>query len=295
MGENTKIQWATHTLNFWEGCTKVSEGCAHCYAADRDSRFHAGAHWGPGAPRRLTSVSNWAQAGKWNREALATGVRPRIFVNSLSDIFDPEVPTEWRRKALDVIWENQACDFLLVTKRPELAFDLIHEAGYFDRWCPTVTPKNIWMGVTCENQQRANERMMPLDDIPAAVKFVSAEPMLSPIDFYEACYGGKLRFGEQHEKDVLFFDWLICGGESGRDARAFNVAWARSLRAQCKAGGVAFFMKQLGADPYFMRTDMPGGSLSNVRFPLELADKKGGDMEEWPADLRVRELPEVAR
>lgn len=281
MGENTKIEWATHTLNFWEGCTKVSEGCANCYAADRDQRFHGGLHWGPGAPRRLTSVANWAQADKWNREAEASGVRPRVFVNSLSDIFDPEVEIEWLAKALDTFDRCPCVDFLLVTKRPELwsermemvsalgeSSDADTGPGVARQWLKGNAPSNVWVGTTVENQARADERIPDLLKIPARVRFLSCEPLLGPVDIEAA--GGlwadlKGRHLDAASRGLRGIDWVICGGESGHGARPMHPDWARSLRDQCTEAGVAFFFKQWGEHAWVYSDDdeddpMPIGS-----------------------------------
>lgn len=131
--KNSHIEWTDHTFNPWEGCTKVSPGCAHCYAEARNQRFSAGANWGPGAPRHRTTPANWKQPIAWNRAAAATldqwvnasavgetrPRRPRVFSASLADWLDPEVPIEWLADFLYLVWRCQNLDWLLLTKRPE--------------------------------------------------------------------------------------------------------------------------------------------------------------------------------
>lgn len=250
MGQDTKIEWATHSLNFWEGCTKVSPGCANCYAEARNARFGGGKapNWGAGAPRRLTSVSNWMQADRWDRMARASGERPRVFVNSLADILDPEVPIEWLAKAYDVMRRCTALDFLLVTKRPELwtertqaAHDAVCLADpvlglWLTDWIEGTAPRNVWVGVTVEDQARADARLPELIEIPAAVRFLSVEPLL-----------GLVGLGYWLTEPVVpQVHWVIVGGESGHRARAMHPKWVREIRDECALAGVPFFFKQWG-------------------------------------------------
>ena len=118
MGENSKIEWTDHTFNPWIGCTKVSPGCEHCYA-EGESKRRGWASWGRGCPRKRTSKSNWLQPFAWNRDAIKRGTRLRVFCASLSDVFDNEVPAEWRQDLWAVIQKTPALDWLLLTKRPE--------------------------------------------------------------------------------------------------------------------------------------------------------------------------------
>ena len=254
MGEESKIEWCDHSWNGWEGCTKVSAGCAHCYAEARDKRFEGGKHWGRGAPRRRTSEANWKLPLRWQRKAEKTGIRPRVFCNSLSDWLDEEVPIEWFADLLDQISKTPNFDRLLLTKRPENFMNRMAEAKhyaqckrdsilglYIFRWMyGEDVPENVWIGTTVENQEMANKRIPELLEIPTKVRFLSCEPLLDPVDLTHIRIGNDQWFPMQH------INWVICGGESGSRARPMHPDWARSLRDQCQADGVPFFFKQWG-------------------------------------------------
>lgn len=225
--------------------------------------------------------------------------RRRVFSLSLGDWLDAEVPIEWLADMLDVIRRCPNLDFLLLTKRPQ-NFDKRIRATWdpesvnlADGWLRGNAPDNIWLGVSVENQATADERIPLLLQIPAKIRFVSYEPALEAVDFH-LC-----KSGVQHRDDftgnpdhTTWMDqvnWIIVGGESGRNARPFNIEWARSSMAQCKASGVACFVKQLGRYPIH-RTN---GVLDWPEVPLK--DSHGGDMAQWPDDLRVREWPKVTQ
>lgn len=232
--ENTNIEWARHTFNPWEGCTKVSPGCLHCYAETRNRRWagtEVAPNWGKGAPRRRTSAANWRKPLKWNREARSSDERPRVFCASLADVFDEEVPSEWRYDLFELIMDTPELDWLLLTKRPENIEDMIADIPWVecDSWILHGDfLENVWLGTTAEDQTRWDERIEILTNIPAAVHFVSAEPLLGPIQM------GDVRP-----------DWLIVGGESGPGARPMENEWAKSLRDQCDQR-TAFHFKQWG-------------------------------------------------
>lgn len=269
MAKNSKIEWTDHTFNPWVGCTKVSPGCANCYAEARDQRFTGGKHWGKGAPRRRTSAANWKQPIKWDREARRKEVtapivmvgggdgntqvstekvipqRPRVFCASLADWLDDEVPIEWLADLLKIIHDTPNLDWLLLTKRPQnwlkrmvRVADVLEPRvcdSFLKGWLlqadiPPFVPHNVWIGTTVEDQQRADERIPALLKIPARVRFLSCEPLLSTLNL-------------QLSTDI---HWVICGGESGTGARPMHPDWARSLRDQCQAAGVGFFFKQWG-------------------------------------------------
>lgn len=262
MAENSNISWTDHTFNPWIGCTKVSPGCTNCYADTQDKlRKWTPEGWGNGKPRKRTSASNWEQPVKWNREAAeATEMaylrdrrrpprRPRVFCASLADWLDDEVPIEWLSDLLKLIHDTPNLDWLLLTKRPEnwrgqiqLVMDFaFNKPGTYPglwEWCyrwshktaPTP-PQNIWIGTSVENQEWMEKRVYYLRGIPARVRFFSCEPLLGPVQIPST--------GDIH--------WLICGGESGGKRREMKLEWAQSLHDQCKAAGVAFFMKQVSA------------------------------------------------
>lgn len=297
MAENSKIEWCHHTFNPWIGCTKVSEGCAHCYAEKstpaRVLRHQGQETWGEAGQRSRTSAANWKEPLKWNLEAKAMRMvgdvmwaqigesdgkavitdqscssggtmpyaewdalphfRPRVFCASLADWLDDEVPIEWFKDLLGLIHDTPNLDWLLLTKRPQnwrarleqTDHDVIFVTGdhVANHWLAGKPPANVWIGTTVENQARADERIPHLLSIPAKVRFLSCEPLLGPLDI------------EEHLEDQLDggyvlgsapIHWVICGGESGTHARAMHPEWARSLRDQCSAAGVAFFFKQWG-------------------------------------------------
>lgn len=257
MAENTKIEWADHTFNPWEGCTKVGPGCDHCYAEARNNRFKGG-NWGPGAPRRRTSKANWAKPIKWNREAEAKGIRYRVFCASLADVFDNEVPQEWRRDLFRLIALTPNLDWLLLTKRignvTKMVSDIAdhgrlasHEGDLLaHQWRRVSPPLNVWLGATIVNQQEAERDILKLLEAPAAVRFLSMEPLLGPVDFSIPFSGAKVNVLNGARPAVPPIDWVIVGGESGSGARPMDPQWARSIRDQCNDAGVPFLFKQWG-------------------------------------------------
>jgi protein gp37 len=245
MGENSKIEWCDNTWNPWVGCAKVSAGCAHCYAERDFDKRRGFAKWGPGGTRVITSEANWRKPLRWDREARAAGVRRKVFCASLADVFElweGAIGGDSRCLAdLDDIRENlwtiirgtPNLDWLLLTKRPENVRTMVPPA-WLDDW-----PKNVWLGTSIENQSTADERMLHLLRIPAAVRFLSCEPLLGPIVLHPGMPRHRLkRPGPIH--------WVIAGGESGPEARPSHPNWFRSIRNECQAAGVPFFFKQWG-------------------------------------------------
>lgn len=240
MGENSHIEWTDHTFNPWMGCTKVSEGCRNCYAErDFDHRFGK-VQWGPGKPRVRTSEAMWRNPLKWNAQAEKTGVRPRVFSASLGDWLDPEVPVEWLADFMELIQQTPHLDWLLLTKRPEFWPHRIEMAlnsrfyapgpNWLRQWrYEGKAPKNVWAMVTVEDQ-KATSRIPHLLEIPSLVHGLSCEPMCGPLVF----------------ENMETIDWVICGGESGPNARPMHPDCARSLRDQCQEAEKPFFFKQWG-------------------------------------------------
>ncbi len=214
MAENSNIEWTDHTFNPWIGCTKVSPGCANCYAETLNNRMKW-AEWGKGGKRKRTSVANWRKPHQWN--ASANGLRPRVFCASLADWLDDEVPEEWRLDLLQLIEDTPNLDWLLLTKRIERL------QGWGE-----MLPRNVWLGTSAEDQLRWDERVPILMSIPATVHFVSAEPLIGPIHMNEARP-----------------EWLIVGGESGPKSRPMEGEWVKHLHDQCDPR-TAFFFKQWG-------------------------------------------------
>ena len=197
------------------GCAKVSAGCKNCYMFRDQKRFGHD----PTVLRR--SKTTFYDPLRWKEPK-------RIFVCSWSDFFWEEVPIEWRREAWEVMYRAQQHTFLLLTKRPENIKHMLPDAWNEGMW---IQMRNIWLGVSVESQDHIN-RIGELYDIPATVKFLSAEPLLGPLDLSE---------------HMGFLDWVITGGESDlKDPRPCDLDWVRSIRDQCKEHGVAFFHKQNG-------------------------------------------------
>ena len=214
VAQYSPIEWTEATWNPVTGCSKVSPGCAHCYAEAFAERFRGV----PGHPyEQGFDLKLWPERLeiplKWRRPRL-------IFVNSMSDLFHDAVPADFIRAVFDTMERAEQHTFQVLTKRPERTRDLAAVLPW---------PNNVWMGVSVESQ-RWTSRIEELRQVPAAVRFLSCEPLLGPL---------QLDLGE--------IDWVIVGGESGRRARPMQVAWARSVRDQCVGGGVPFFFKQWGA------------------------------------------------
>lgn len=259
MAENSNIEWCDHTFNPWIGCTKVSAGCANCYAEKQDNhRKWTPDGWGKGKPRKRTSEAYWRQPLKWNRDAEGAARRPRVFCASLADVFDSEVTHEWRIDLMRLIGSTPHLDWLLLTKRPQNVMPFLEWAqakaegddwNNWANWLSGAPPANVWLGTSVENQQAADERIPHLLQVPAAVHFLSCEPILGPIDFNVDTEVGILSwlksydFGSEPTNRVT---WVIAGGESGPGARPMHPDWALSLRDQCQAAGVAFHFKQWG-------------------------------------------------
>jgi len=224
MGENSKIEWTTHTFNPWWGCTKVSEACKNCYAETWAKRVGQKV-WGPKAERRTMSENHWKQPLKWNRDAENTTARPRVFCASMADVFEdrPELVAP-RARLFELIEATPNLDWLLLTKRPQNVKRL---AKWQDEW-----PENVWLGTTVELQTRADELLPFLAEISAKVRFISAEPLLGPLDL-TPWMGSTI-------------NWVITGGESGPKARPASPKWFRDIHHQCMERSVAFHFKQWG-------------------------------------------------
>jgi len=227
MAENSKIEWTDHTFNPWIGCTKVSPACDHCYAeAMMDTRYGR-VTWGAGEDRSRTSAANWQQPRRWNRQAQAAGERPFVFCASLADVFDNEVDPLWRRDLFKLIEETPSLVWLLLTKRIGNVLKMTDPmAGN------PILPRNAAVGATMENLEVYDRDRMKLWDAAQRLEplftFGSFEPMLGPIIL-----------------DKYAPDWIICGGESGHEAREMNPRWARDLRDASSRLGRSFFMKQM--------------------------------------------------
>lgn len=308
---DTAIEWTDAVWNPVVGCSRVSEGCRNCYA----ERF---AHRGMSEQHRgLTQLSSrgpqWTGEVRFLPEKLGEPLRwkkpRRVFVNSMSDLFHDKLSNEEIAAVFGVMAACPEHTFQVLTKRPRrmlewfgsmaklteaaaicaciardaigplhvskaVAFDRV-QYGSAGQW----PLPNVWLGVSAEDQRAADERIPLLLQAPAAVRFVSAEPLLGPIDF-GLNLGLRLADGEMWSGSLPLLDWVIVGGETGPGARECDMAWVRSIVRQCRAHDVACFVKQLGAKPV--------GWARNGRPPV-----LGGQLETWPEDLQVRQFPEV--
>ena len=291
MSAKTYIEWCDSTFNAWIGCTKVSPACDHCYASVSTPARVLGVKWGAGQPRRRTSAANWAQPMRWNAQPFVecpacrwrgearemhfghqcprfgcagepAPARRRVFCSSLADVFDNEVDLKWREDLFALINATPNLDWLLLTKR-------IGNAAAMMSIIPGWLPANVWLGATICNQAEADRDIPKLLALPAAVRFLSMEPLLGPVDLDQV-------HGERHcapfsvlsdkrsngwrrcvthaegycmndcQYRLPAVDWVIVGGESGPHARPISPDWVRGLRDQCAAAGVPFLFKQWG-------------------------------------------------
>ncbi|HWX13487.1 MAG TPA: DUF5131 family protein, partial [Methylocella sp.] len=176
-----------------------------------DHRYHK-VEWGPHGERKRTSTANWQKPRQWAKSAKGTGKRPRVFCASLADVWDNQVPVEWRTDLFHLIRETPKLDWLLLTKRPENIEKMLPRAiGETELW----PWPNVWLGTTAEDREQYDRRWSRLREIPARVRFISYEPAIGPLNRPHAWDLG--------EKP----DWIICGGESGKSARMMEPAWAR--------------------------------------------------------------------
>jgi protein gp37 len=222
MGQASSIEWTEYSWNPATGCSKVSPGCAHCYAETFAERWRGipGHHYEQGFDLRLWP-GRLEQPLSWRRPR-------RVFVNSMSDLFHEDIPEEFIARVFEVMGRAHWHTFQVLTKRQDRLAELAPRLAWH---------RNVWMGVTIENR-RFVKRADVLRDVPAAVRFISAEPLLGPLE----------------RLDLAGIDWLIAGGESGHRRRRLELDWVRALREQCETSGTAFFFKQVGG-----RTPKAGG------------------------------------
>ncbi len=214
MSDQSAIEWTDATWNPVRGCTKISPGCKHCYAETFSERFRGvpGHPFEQGFDLRLVPNALTLPT-KWKRGRL-------VFVNSMSDLFHEKVPLEYIRQVFDVMAQSPQHRFQVLTKRAERLARLADKLAF---------PKHVWMGVSVESEKYVS-RISELRAVPSAVRFLSLEPLLGPLEHLDL--GG--------------IGWVIVGGESGAKARPMDPAWVRSIRAQCAEQGVPFFFKQWG-------------------------------------------------
>jgi protein gp37 len=356
----SKIEWTDETWNPVTGCTKISPGCANCYAEGVSKRF-----WGK---RKFTDVQCFPHLLV---KPLRKRVPKRIFVCSMSDLFHDDVELDFIAAVFAVMAASPKMTFQVLTKRPErmkFFMEWIDEMARIAKdtfpddskeWrraqClkgfalkygtdvgnPTAIAErpwplsNVWKGVSVENQTTADERTRMLLQVPAATRFISYEPALEEVDLAPVLNGwcpycggdngdgpyefsaethgklkcncchrtwhhGGLRSYEDSYGDTLYrqgIDWVIVGGESGPGARPCNVEWIKSTVKQCKTAGVPCFVKQVGAKPcghaQWEHEANDGRGIDPELTPL--VSSKGGDPDEWPKGIRVRQFPKVKK
>lgn len=228
MAKNSQIEWTHHTFNPWWGCNKVSPACDNCYAELWAKRMGQ-ALWGASANRRFFGDLHWREPAKWNAEAEQAGSRHRVFCASMADVFERRsILNASRQRLWEVIESTPNLDWLLLTKRPQNVASMV---PWKERW-----PRNVWIGTSVENQRIAEQRLPHLLNLPAAIRFLSCEPLLGPLDL-------SLWFQREHYSPI---DWVIAGGESGSHSRPMHPDWAMALLRQCQAAKVPFHFKQWG-------------------------------------------------
>lgn len=267
MAQGSSIEWTDHTFNPWWGCTKVSSACDHCYAETWAKRMGFDI-WTHGKPRRFLSDSYWRQPYRWNAQAARDGRRAKVFCASMADVFEwKRGLSPWRNRLWRVIADTPELDWLLLTKRPHLVRRL---APWGNQW-----PENVWIGATTEDQRWADARLDHLSAIPAAVRFVSCEPLLGSLDLNPWLADEALH-------------WVIAGGESGPHARPSDPVWFFNLLKQCQRHGIPFHFKQWGEwAPVSASAAVPRSILHDDKFsePLGRFGKKASgrtlDGETW--------------
>lgn len=337
MSDHTGIEWTDASWPIHAGCKEISAGCANCYAARLTATRLKGTEkyrglaviGANGHPHFTGETRMYGDHLKW---PLKWRKPRKIFVDDMSDLFYEGHSDEDIDRVFGVMWaclylgprdaEYDGHVFQVLTKRAARMRDYLSSDrrrrwaehavrfgggedpdGLFDQTAGWQGPHpRIWVGVSCEDQRAANERVLELVATPAAVRFVSAEPLLGPIDFtriavsrspHNALTGEHLT-ESAHAVDWSRLDWIIVGGESGPRARRCNVAWIRSIVEQCRATGTPCFVKQMGAQP---RAAHDEHEAEDLRWTGPMSATRGahGDPHQWPEDLRVREFPTGTR
>lgn len=255
MSENTKIQWTDHTWNPWHGCKKVSAGCKYCYMYRDKERYKKD----PAVVVR--SKTGFNTPLQWYAPA-------KVFTCSWSDWFIEEADA-WRDAAWAIIKATPWLTYQILTKRPERIV-----AHLPADWGEGYT--NVWLGVSVENQATADERIPQLARIPAAIRFLSCEPLLEPLDLLKDYPVGKgsIQFG-------ALLDWVIVGGESGNNTGNYRYrpcakGWILEIIRQCEVSSTPVFVKQMGTE---------------IATRCGYKDRHGGNIDEWPAELQIRQFP----
>jgi protein gp37 len=298
MSDNSAIEWTDSSWNpirarnlktgkiGWY-CEHKTTGCEFCYAEGMNKRLGTGLPFKPGHRKDVEiflDEKTLIAPLKWKRPRM-------IFVCSMTDIFADFVTDAWIEIVFNVIAQAPQHKFQILTKRPERMLHFLTDpnrrfchqlcdgmgcnyCGDYDGRVPWKGYEltNIWLGVSCETQTEADDRIPLLLQTPAHTHFISAEPLLGPIELWHV--------SDHAEFSYPGLDWVIVGGESGPQSRPMDIDWARSIVAQCREAGIYCFVKQLGSKP--MLHGFKG---------IPLKHGKGGNPDEWPEDLRIREMP----
>lgn len=287
MSDGSKIEWTDATWNVVIGCDKVSPGCDHCYAIRTAHRFQEHPN-----PAVAVAYAGTEAAGDWTGRVNLVESRldlplrwkrpRRIFVNAQSDLFHKDVPDEFIARVWAVMAMADQHTFQILTKRHGRMRSLLNDREFYrlvrdqlaaagwaevDAYGTDIFPlRNAWLGVSVEDQKRADLRIPALLDTPAAVRWISAEPLLGPVDIING-------LGDSWLTGI---DWIVAGGESGPSSRPMHPDWARSLRDQSEVAGVPFLFKQWGSHrPSAVGSIVRGG----VRFPMVPASKRAAGRE----------------
>lgn len=311
--KDTSIEWTEKSWQVTRGCSRESPGCQHCYAEDIAVRFS-----GPGKP--FEQVIH-PRHKKWNGTLLAlpeslagpfSWRKPsKVFVNSMSDLFHESVPDDYIAAVFAVMGMARQHTFQVLTKRASRMrhwFDALPLAPWHSVLYPALKKylgpeefskligrvidvrwpfANVGLGVSVEDHQRAEERIPELLQCPAAVRFLSCEPLLGPVNLdsikYQAgMYGWLSAFNDGAWPELGKVHWVIVGGESGPQARPMALEWAQAIVRACQEDGTPVFVKQLGRHPY----------IAGAPADWPISDRRGAVMAEWPESLRVREFPQ---
>jgi protein gp37 len=240
MGSTTVVAWTERTFNSWRGCTKISPGCKHCYMFTAQERYGRD-------PSVVVRTKTWGDPVRWQKAAAAAGRTEMVFTCSWSDWFH-EGADQWRDEAWALLKSTPNLQYQILTKRPERILDHL-PADWGNGY------SNVWLGVSVEDRRFGLPRIDVLRPVPATVRFLSVEPLLEDL--------GQL--------DLTGIDWVIVGGESGPDFRPMDHDWARSIRDQCDAAGVAFFMKQSAAPRTEMGIELDGVIRRDYPVPRSVA------------------------
>ncbi|BAT56700.1 phage Gp37Gp68 family protein (plasmid) [Nostoc sp. NIES-3756] len=277
---STNIEWTDLTDNiirvkeggWW--CQKISEGCLHCYSEkiNQNTFFGGNKLAYAGSPPELTLDTEIIRQWGFQRKP------KKHFVASMTDVFGEWVPRYWQYEMLDGMFVAPKQTFQVLTKRPEIMAATVED--WLLRHGLDQLPSNIWIGVSTENQLTADERIPILMQIKATVRFLSCEPLLEEIDFIQAGVFQRL-INDQYEWELVNedIDWIIVGGESGTNSRPCHIEWIESIVQQCQQSKTPVFVKQLGSNAF----------LNHQQF--DTRDKKGGNIQEFPEHLQIREFP----